>query len=743
MSTLEHRHDETPIGLDDQILVELDELSWTESVESGDPVVAAGEPTRPRHPAAQRPAALPPSNDAEAGVAAALVGAAGRLYRSVSAAHATALAAHQALQLLVVKQWAAGGPTPAAAAFASPGTVPNAPRHFDIVGQELIARPGPSARSRTWPARRTAFKPLARSARTSLDAADLASLSRGDIAVAFGAPYAQPGYNQRVVLATAGPLLLTSVDRIDCRGGSAELGALDAQCQPAGTGLDDDGAQHRLAAASQAVEVLALYLGLHLCFADCDLAAGLPEGAVADGPPPATLHVGTDRPTASMRVEIVSVDLVPLPWLAADVTFVDADGAVTGRIHGLGLHARPRSGALLGPTTGGTVPEFLGRFNKSGEPAMLSEFNITHIAHGDQAIAMGPEFGTFSDVPAVRLPSGELLLVDRVMSLTGRRGDVHAESRWRTEYDSPADSWYYRESANAGMPNCVFMEFSLQAAAFLGPYLGGTLLGDGAEPLRLRNLEGQATLLRDVDLRDQTISQASSITSTSITPGALLQEFAYESSISGQPFYRGTSLFGYFDSDALENQVGLDGGRLVPTWLQANPTAASRTVDVAARRVTPGRVACSVGRLALIDTFDVVDAGGRAGLGYLHGVQDVDPAAWYFDRHFYLDPVIPGSFGVETIIQAIQEWIVDTGLDQEIDRPEFVVPVGSTLSWKYRGQFLRSDGPMTFEVHVTGVERRPGRVRVSAEASVWKPGMRIYAIERVCVELRDADAPPW
>ncbi|WP_054814731.1 hypothetical protein [Nocardia arizonensis] len=704
MSTRETR----PAG--DTIVIEFDELDWARTSDDG-----AVSSRSAATPAGKRIAEL-----------------ARRLHRGTADAHRDALAAQQALQLLLVRGLGDRRVPP-------PRAVPASGRWFDIDAGLPVERTDPPPGPHMWPPRRTAFEPLARSKSRALDRDGLAALTRGDLAAAFGPAYAQPGCNDRVALAATDPLVLTAVTDLDHRGGASGQGSCRARLA-----ASPHDARSRVTAARQAVEALALYLGLTLCFADCELAFGLPDDAVSIDLRTPTMRIDSDAPSTAVHVEVVSVDLVPLPWLAADVTFVADDGTTTAVIRGLGTHARPRPGAVLGPGPGGVVTEFLGRFNADGVPAMLSEFNIAHIAHGDQALAMGPEFGRFSDIPAVRLPSRDLLLVDRVMSLEGTRGGIPDGAGWRTEYDSPPDAWYYRESANAGMPNCVFMEFSLQAAAFLGPYLGGTLLGGGTESLRLRNLEGRASVLREVELRGATIGQRSAITSTSITPGALLQEFAYESSVGGEPFYRGTSLFGYFNDEALDNQIGLDGGRETRMWLAGYPHLSSRTIDVAARRRAENpRVACSTGRLALLDTFSVVDGGGSAGLGYLHAVQQIDPSAWYFDQHFYLDPVIPGSLGVETIIQAIQEWAVDTGLDDGLDRPEFVVPVGVELRWKYRGQFLRTDTPMRFEVHILNVERRPGRVRIIAEASIWKPGMRIYWLEQVPVELRAKDAPAW
>jgi len=45
--------------------------------------------------------------------------------------------------------------------------------------------------------------------------------------------------------------------------------------------------------------------------------------------------------------------------------------------------------------------------------------------------------------------------------------------------------------------------------------------------------------------------------------------------------------------------------------------------------------------------------GGGAGLGRLHGRKRVDPAEWFFDAHFYEDPVMPGSLGVEAFLQLL------------------------------------------------------------------------------------------
>jgi 3-hydroxymyristoyl/3-hydroxydecanoyl-(acyl carrier protein) dehydratase len=547
------------------------------------------------------------------------------------------------------------------------------------------------------------FKPLARSARTDLDRADLTRLAAGTIAAVLGPAYDQQGHNPDLRLARGATLLLTAVDRIDAAGGR-----LRAVCRLQGVPGEAE------AAALQAAEVLALHLGLHLCFADATFAHSTERGTEHAAP----------AGEQSLELAVADVGLLPRPYLTADARF---DAGAPLRVT---VTVRERPGVAIGPSEGGEVPAFLGRFNHVGEPALLGEFHLAHAALGDLDIALGPEFAPYRNRRTARLPNGELLLVDRVMALQGRRGVLTGGATAQTEYDSPADGWYYRDGGP--MPNCVLMETSLQSAVLLGYFLGPTL-ADPDEDYSVRNLGGSATVLREVDLRGRTLRQHSQLRSSTLTPGSLLQHFTYELAVDGEAFYRGESLFGYFSAQALANQTGLDGGRTVPPWLETqDPPPTGRTLHVGGE-----------GLLALVDRATVVDGGGRAGLGYLHAVLPVDPSAWYFSRHFHLDPVVPGSLGVEAVLQTLQRWLADSGHADGLRQPEFVLPVGVPLHWRYRGQVLPTDAAATIEVHITGVERRAGRVRVLAEASLWKPGMRIYELDGVAVELREPEAPPW
>ncbi|WP_280494085.1 beta-ketoacyl synthase [Nocardia asiatica] len=624
------------------------------------------------------------------GVSRRAAGPLAEIRSGVVAAHRAALSAQLAMQRAVWQRAlrrAGAAPEADAASDAPHGDFPRDGLDAGTAGEAA----GIPARTS---AAESAFKPLARTGRTRLDRAALVRLTEGDLSGVFGAAHRRSGIEAAARLAGSTALALTEVTAIELYGGSGH-GSAEAR-------FDGD----PRAAAMQLAEVFALYLGMPLVLSGSSLVAEC--AGTVDG-----VTSGT------VTLTVTALDLVPRPHVTGTASIAGADGALDVTVT---VVERPGSG--VGP---GQVCDSL----------LLNEFHMTHLSRGDQGIAMGPEFARYTGVRATRLPTGGLLLVDRVLDFDGRRGDLDGAS-YTTEYDSPADSWYYGDTANDSMPHFVYMETSLQAALLMGYYAGPTLTQPGAT-LSLRNLGGTATVLRQVDLRDKTISQSSRLLSTTILPGSSLQTFDYTLSVDGEPFYTGETMFGYFSDEALANQTGLDAGRPAPTWLAEHPGANVRAIDVAARRADPRAPLCARRTLALIDQVEVVDGGGRYEAGYLHSLREIDPGDWYFARHFHLDPVIPGSLGVESVIHAIQEWMLDAGFADPIGDPVFRIPADRPFSWRYRGQFLPTDGTVELEAHIKGIHRGPRGVTVVADGSLWKPGLRIYELTDLAVELAERE----
>jgi 3-hydroxymyristoyl/3-hydroxydecanoyl-(acyl carrier protein) dehydratase len=269
--------------------------------------------------------------------------------------------------------------------------------------------------------------------------------------------------------------------------------------------------------------------------------------------------------------------------------------------------------------------------------------------------------------------------------------------------------------------------------------MGTTTIAPPDEKLSVRNLDGTATFLADLDPRGKTWVQETTLLSTTHVLGQVLQRFSYRITLDDVPYYEGTSLFGYFTDQALASQVGLDSGVDVPRWIDKGGRRSE--LDVIDLDLTdeglqlhptlrPGS-----GYLHLVDHATIVKSGGRHGLGYLAGERRVSPGDWYFDCHFHTDPVMPGSLGVEAVQQGLQIFALAAGL---ADGPEttFAVPTGVPFTWTYRGQILRDEPRLMFELDVTDIRETSTGLLLLADASVFKPGMRIYHFTGVALEIR-------
>jgi 3-hydroxymyristoyl/3-hydroxydecanoyl-(acyl carrier protein) dehydratase len=95
---------------------------------------------------------------------------------------------------------------------------------------------------------------------------------------------------------------------------------------------------------------------------------------------------------------------------------------------------------------------------------------------------------------------------------------------------------------------------------------------------------------------------------------------------------------------------------------------------------------------------------GQAGLGRVRAEKDVDPGEWFFKAHFFQDPVMPGSLGVEALGQLLQWYLIERGAVADLAEPRFEpVMTGHPLTWRYRGQVLPIDGRLTIELEITGL----------------------------------------
>ncbi|MEN8686898.1 MAG: hypothetical protein AB1Z50_05020, partial [Desulfuromonadales bacterium] len=117
----------------------------------------------------------------------------------------------------------------------------------------------------------------------------------------------------------------------------------------------------------------------------------------------------------------------------------------------------------------------------------------------------------------------------------------------------------------------------------------------------------------------------------------------------------------------------------------------------------------------------------------IRGSKLVDPAEWFFDAHFYQDPVCPGSLGLESFLQllkviALQRW--QGGATSVLE----TVAVGEPHSWNYRGQIIPDNDKVLVEAVVTAVDEQQKLLRADGTLSV--DGKVIYRMKDFTIRIR-------
>jgi 3-hydroxymyristoyl/3-hydroxydecanoyl-(acyl carrier protein) dehydratase len=370
----------------------------------------------------------------------------------------------------------------------------------------------------------------------------------------------------------------------------------------------------------------------------------------------------------------------------------------------------------------------------SGRRPVMDSQQLDAFGRGALVDCLGPAYAKYAGRRVPRIPNGDIKLMSRVMELQGEPGNFNRPASVETEFDVPGDAWFLSGSAYPSIPYSVLMEMALQPCGILSAWMG-TMLQSPEIDFYFRNLDGWSELLDDVDLRHKVVTARAELLSSLSTGDTIIQKFRFDLSCAGVPLYRGESSFGYFSPQAMARQLGLDNGQ------QSRPEmelAAAGVVDIRQyMQPNPHKPGFRLpgGQLQFLNQAAVIERGGRYGQGYVFAAKEIDPQDWFYDCHFYQDPVMPGSLGIEAILQALQAYAVETGLGQEMAAPRFSNPVGTRMNWKYRGQITPAHKRMELEVHVAKIERQGSQIILQADASLWVDNIRIYEVKQAAISL--------
>lgn len=571
------------------------------------------------------------------------------------------------------------------------------------------------------------FAPLLTSARTNFGRDELKALTLGDLTACFGPQYTQLGCNPSLRIPAGDMLMLDRIVDIQPNGGPWGLGEVTAEqdltpeswffpCH-----FKDDQVMAGSLMADGCVQLMQfylLYLGLHTLTEDARFQPipDLPQVVRCRG------QVTPMHGKMIYRMEMTEIGLKPHPYAKANVDII-LDGKIIVNFKDLGLQLVEKNPPAP------IVPI---------KDALFDERHIQEFALGSLAACFGPEYAPYDTRRAPRTPNGDLKLISRITHVDGVRGQVTPGSGLVTEYDVPAHPWYCQQNASPDVvPYSILMEIGLQPCGFLSAHLGSTLPYPD-ENFYFRNLDGSGKMLREVNVRGKTITNRVKLLSSTAIQGIIIQKFTYELSCDGQPFYAGEAAFGYFQPEALVNQVGLDRGNSPAPLGQTIPNGTRldlRTPALFTATAQQPFYKLSGGQLHFLDEVTIVPNGGKFGQGYVYAHKIVNPQDWFFRAHFHQDPVMPGSLGVEAMMQAFQTYALQIGLGRAFRSPRFVHADGHNIVWKYRGQIVPDNKELSLEIHISKVETTPGRITLVGEASLWKENLRIYEVTSLALSV--------
>jgi 3-hydroxymyristoyl/3-hydroxydecanoyl-(acyl carrier protein) dehydratase len=440
------------------------------------------------------------------------------------------------------------------------------------------------------------------------------------------------------------------------------------------------------------------------------------------------------------EVDIKELGYGPQPFVIADANMV-ADGRHIVRFHDMSLQ-------LTGVTRTEIEAFWEQRLNvpTAAAPAgrAASGFSRAHLeefARGRPSLAFGEPYAPYDSGRFIaRLPSPPYLFIDRITRVEPDPWVVRPGGWVESELDVPPDAWYVAAERSAAVPYCVLLEAALQPCGWLAAYMGSAL--KSTKPLHFRNLGGSATLHAAVPADVGTLRARIRMTHVSEVADMIIEHFEFEIRSVREIVFSGATYFGFFTPAALERQEGIRDARpqgfadqpatMAPDG-PAFPHVPPLTPDDR-NRSPAGGMADPASALRMIDRIDLfLPEGGSRRMGFIRGSKEVNPADWFFQAHFFQDPVWPGSLGLESFLQLLkyaarQRW------PQLAASHRFAPAVDRAHRWTYRGQILPTNHRVTVAASITEVVEAP-RPTLWAEGYLMVDELPIYRMEDFGIRL--------
>ena len=375
-------------------------------------------------------------------------------------------------------------------------------------------------------------------------------------------------------------------------------------------------------------------------------------------------------------------------------------------------------------------------------PAVFERSHILEIAVGSPSKAFGQRYIPFDRNRFIaRLPGPPFMFIDRVTRVDPEPWVVKPDGWIEAEFDVSPDAWFFRAEGTSAAPLSIILEVALQPCGWLAAYMGSALKSE--KDLRFRNLGGQATLYRELSSSFDTVFIKTRLTNAAEAGEMIIEHFDFEVWHQDQKIYVGSTNFGFFTLDALAVQEGIrdaDKQAYEPTRTELKHGQTHEFRDLPplspqdADTMPTGGLNWPAKAIRMIDRIETyIPEGGPNGLGFVRGTKQVDPREWFFDAHFYQDPVLPGSLGIESFIQLLK-YMARQRWPHLADSHRFGLLTGKPHNWTYRGQILPKNHLITVEAVVTEILEGP-HPAIKAEGYLKVDGLYIYKMENFGIVL--------
>jgi PfaB family protein len=581
-----------------------------------------------------------------------------------------------------------------------------------IVRTTMALKPMPGKRPDNW----EEFVPMGVE---SYSAEQLSALREGDLAACFGPRFALMSLQRPLTLPSGKMRLVDRIPHLDPKGGHYGMGLIrgEADIHPKDWFLTchfvDDPVMPGTLMFECCLHTLRVFLLRMGWVVEQGQAVLEPVPGIA-GQLKCRGQVLETSSTITYEVTIKELGYNPEPYVIADALMY-ADGKPIVEITNMSLRYSGVTREALRQTWS-ALPRV--------KRALFEQDRILAFAIGKPSDAFGEPYRIFDEGRRIaRLPGPPYQFLDRITEISNAEPfKMEAGGMVTSEYDTPPDAWYFAANCQGDMPFAVLLEIALQPCGWLAAYIGSALTS--REDLSFRNLGGTGIQYEPVYPDTGTLAVHVKITKTSSSAGMIIQWFDFEVWAGPTAIYKGDTYFGFFPYSALARQEGIQNAKLY----RPNESESTRGQALP----YPADAPFAGDQLRMVEHIEAfIPDGGPLGLGYIRGAKRVNADEWFFKAHFYQDPVVPGSLGLESFLQllkfvAIRRWGLSEGARWE------AVAMNEKHEWTYRGQIVPKDKQVTVEAVVTAIDDRERRLTADGFLSV--DGRVIYGMKNFTVQ---------